>query len=71
MGHPITGESSFSLEIDVPEGNEEPIVIAPNPNTEESSGGSLTGFYIGLAMVALGAIFAPIGLMMRRRAKRS
>lgn len=70
-GHPITGESNFSLEIDAPEENEEPVVIAPNPNVEESSGGSLTGFYLGLAMVALGAIFAPIGLMMRRRAKRS
>jgi hypothetical protein len=29
------------------------------------------GFYVGLALVALGAVFAPIGLMMRRKSKKS
>lgn len=74
-GHPITGESSFVLEVEAPdttEGDTGPSVISPNPNkTDASNEGSLTGFYIGLAMVALGAIFAPIGLMMRRKAKKS
>jgi len=31
----------------------------------------MVGFYIGLAMVVLGVIFAPIGLVIRRRAIRS
>lgn len=74
-GHPITGESTFLAEFLPPEEPaepEEPVVIAPNPNEgSDPDSGSLTGFYIGLAMVALGAVFAPIGLMMRRKAKRS
>ena len=74
-GHPISGESTFTLDIEPPaspDSSEEPMVISPNPTGEQSSdSGSLTGFYIGLAMVALGAIFAPIGLLMRRRAKKS
>jgi copper resistance protein C len=74
-GHPITGESSFTLNVPAPTTGDEPIepvVIAPNPSgTDSSNQGSLTGFYIGLAMVALGAVFAPIGLLMRRRAKKS
>ena len=74
-GHPISGESTFTLDIEPltsPEQSEEPMVISPNPTQEQSaSNDSLTGFYIGLGMVALGAIFAPIGLLMRRRAKKS
>ena len=74
-GHPISGESTFTLDIEPPtspEQSEEPMVISPNPTQEQSSSNdSLTGFYIGLGMVALGAIFAPIGLLMRRRAKKS
>jgi hypothetical protein len=51
---------------------EAPILIAPAPIGEQSSSeGSLVGFYIGLAMVILGVIFAPIGLMIRRRARKS
>lgn len=70
-GHPITGESSFAAEFESSPEPLEPEVIAPNPISEtETETGSLTGFYIGLAMVALGAVFAPIGLMMRRKAKR-
>lgn len=70
-GHPITGESTFKAEFEVEPETEEPVVIAPNPISEtQSETGSLTGFYIGLAMVALGAVFAPIGLMLRRRAKK-
>ena len=70
-GHPITGESTFVAEFETSPEPLEPEVIAPNPTSEtEAESGSLTGFYIGLAMVALGAVFAPIGLMMRRKAKR-
>jgi copper resistance protein C len=74
-GHPISGESSFVLDIPAPDesatGNE-PVLIAPGPASDQPEAtGSLTGFYIGLAMVAVGAIFAPIGLMIRRRAKKS
>jgi hypothetical protein len=74
-GHPISGDSTFTLEIEFAlnqEDSESPILIAPTPIGEQSSGeGSLVGFYIGLAMVILGVIFAPIGLMIRRRARKS
>jgi copper resistance protein C len=74
-GHPISGESTFTLESEASEnteGAESPILIAPAPTGEQASGeGSLLGFYIGLAMVILGVIFAPIGLMIRRRARQS
>jgi copper resistance protein C len=74
-GHPISGESTFTLELaasEIPEDSESPILIAPAPVSEEASGdGSMVGFYIGLAMVILGVLFAPIGLMIRRRARKS
>jgi hypothetical protein len=73
-GHPISGESTFTLELETPAqetDSEAPILIAPAPIQEQSSGGSMVGFYIGLAMVVLGVIFAPIGLMIRRRARKS
>ncbi len=72
-GHPISGESTFTLEIgsSQPQETEAPILIAPAPIQEQGSGDSMVGFYIGLAMVILGVIFAPIGLMIRRRARKS
>jgi methionine-rich copper-binding protein CopC len=74
-GHPISGDSTFTLEIEEsaePGDSEPPILIAPAPSGDQSSEeGSLVGFYIGLAMVVLGVIFAPIGLMIRRRARKS
>jgi methionine-rich copper-binding protein CopC len=72
-GHPISGESTFTLDLGSSEEQETeaPILIAPAPTQEQDSGGSMVGFYIGLAMVVLGIIFAPIGLMIRRRARKS
>jgi methionine-rich copper-binding protein CopC len=72
-GHLISGESTFTLELETsqPQETEAPILIAPAPTQEQDSGGSMVGFYIGLAMVVLGVIFAPIGLMIRRRARKS
>jgi hypothetical protein len=74
-GHPISGDSTFTLEIESAVGQEDldaPILIGPAPTAEQgSNGNSMVGFYIGLAMVILGVIFAPIGLMIRRRAKKS
>jgi methionine-rich copper-binding protein CopC len=74
-GHPISGDSTFTLAIDDAaelDDSESPIVIAPAPsNGQNSDEGSLVGFYVGLAMVVLGVIFAPIGLMIRRRARKS
>jgi copper resistance protein C len=72
-GHPISGESTFTLELGTsqPQETEAPILIAPAPIQESVAGGSIVGFYIGLAMVVLGVIFAPIGLMIRRRARKS
>ncbi len=73
-GHPISGSSSFFLDTGAngTSNQTSPAVISPNPlEGVAESERSLMGFYIGLAMVVLGAIFAPIGLLMRRRAKRS
>jgi methionine-rich copper-binding protein CopC len=73
-GHPISGESNFTLELETPAeqtDSEAPILIAPAPIQEQSSDDSMVGFYIGLGMVVLGVIFAPIGLMIRRRARKS
>ena len=72
-GHPISGESTFTLELGASEEQETdaPILIAPAPTQEQDSDGSMVGFYIGLAMVVLGIIFAPITLMIRRRARKS
>ena len=72
-GHPISGESTFTLELETsqPQESEAPILIAPAPIQESGEGGTMIGFYIGLAMVVLGVIFAPIGLMIRRRARKS
>ncbi len=68
-GHPISGDSTFTLNVPESETPSDPILIAPAP--AETGDGSMVGFYVGLAMVILGVIFAPIGLMIRRRAKQS
>jgi len=74
-GHPISGESNFTLDIESPAGGADEAaesVIAPAPTAVPGdSERSLVGFYVGLAMVVLGVIFAPIGLIIRRRAKKS
>ena len=70
-GHPISGTSTFSLDIESSV-ETSPSVISPgSPEVPEESDRSMVGFYIGLAMVVLGVIFAPIGLVIRRRSKRS
>jgi len=71
-GHPSSGESNFILDLPVPvdeSGEGDSNVIAPNPVPADSER-SIVGFYIGLSMVVLGVIFAPIGLIIRRRAKK-
>ena len=68
-GHGISGESSIVLELPEPVASPEPAVVIAPVSAQESEIPS--GFYVGLAMVALGAVFAPIGLMMRRKAKKS
>jgi methionine-rich copper-binding protein CopC len=68
-GHVITGESSIVLQLPEPVESPEPVISIAPVSEQESEIPS--GFYVGLAMVALGAVFAPIGLMMRRRAKKS
>ena len=68
-GHGITGESSIVLELPEPVASPEPAVVIAPVSAQEPE--IPAGFYVGLAMVALGAVFAPIGLMMRRRAKKS
>lgn len=70
-GHPISGTSNFTLNIEG-SGESSPSVIMPGPTeVAEVPERSIVGFYIGLAMVVLGVIFAPIGLLIRRRATRS
>jgi hypothetical protein len=69
-GHTISGDSNFVLEglvseeIAVPFGEAEIVTAAESQDIP-------AGFYVGLALVALGAVFAPIGLMMRRKSKKS
>lgn len=74
-GHPISGESNFILEVEISPDpltdNEENLIAPSPPSAPADSERSLVGFYIGLAMVVLGVIFAPIGLIIRRRAKNS
>jgi copper resistance protein C len=71
-GHPITGESYFTVDLPDLGSENEPVLVTENPNPSEvENTGSMTGFYIGLAMVIAGVIFAPIGLIIRRRARNS
>jgi methionine-rich copper-binding protein CopC len=78
-GHPIGGEYTFTVDASAAEGGvqiaitaEEPDAVAfAEPVAEASSDEIPAGFYIGVLMVALGAVFAPIGLMMRRKSKKS
>jgi hypothetical protein len=48
-----------------------PLTAEPELATASESQDIPAGFYVGLALVALGAVFAPIGLMMRRKSKKS
>jgi methionine-rich copper-binding protein CopC len=78
-GHPNSGESTFAVDTAAAESGvqiaitaEEPEAVAfAEPVAEAGSDEIPAGFYIGLLMVALGAVFAPIGLMMRRKSKKS
>jgi methionine-rich copper-binding protein CopC len=70
-GHPISGVSSFTLDIESSEESSPAVTTPDSTQVPEESGRSMVGFYIGLAMVVLGVIFAPIGLIIRRRAMRS
>jgi methionine-rich copper-binding protein CopC len=78
-GHPISGESTFEVDAAATLGSEEIAITSEEPEAvafaqpvaEAGSDEIPAGFYIGLLMVALGAVFAPIGLMMRRKSKKS
>lgn len=72
-GHPISGISKFTLGRGaLVDGDQAEGVSAPSLSEVVSDPErSLIGFYIGIAMVVLGVIFAPIGLIIRRRAKNS
>jgi methionine-rich copper-binding protein CopC len=70
-GHTISGDSNFDLEGLVLEEVAVPFGTEAEPVTASESQDIPAGFYVGLALVALGAVFAPIGLMMRRKSKKS
>ena len=70
-GHTISGDSNFVLDGLVSEEVAVPFGTEAEPVTTSESQDIPAGFYVGLALVALGAVFAPIGLMMRRRSKKS
>jgi methionine-rich copper-binding protein CopC len=70
-GHTISGDSNFVLEGLPAEENEVPLGSGNETDTNSESQEIPAGFYFGLALVALGAVFAPIGLMMRRRSRKS
>jgi hypothetical protein len=53
------------------EGGQAVVQTAAEPEQAATEAQIPAGFYVGLLMVALGAVFAPIGLMMRRRSKKS
>jgi methionine-rich copper-binding protein CopC len=69
-GHTISGDSNFVLEGSASEETAVPYVDSEPVTTSESQEIPAL-FYVGLALVALGAVFAPIGLMMRRKSKKS
>jgi methionine-rich copper-binding protein CopC len=71
-GHPISGASTFAVDVAMIEGAEAVALTAAEPEQAANEPAQIpAGFYVGLLMVALGAVFAPIGLMMRRRSKKS
>jgi methionine-rich copper-binding protein CopC len=70
-GHTISGDSNFVLEGLAFEETAVPLTAEPELATVSESQDIPAGFYVGLALVALGAVFAPIGLMMRRKSKKS
>jgi hypothetical protein len=71
-GHPISGESTFAVDVAIIEDGEAVALTAVEPEAATAESAEIpAGFYVGLLMVALGAVFAPIGLMMRRRSKKS
>jgi methionine-rich copper-binding protein CopC len=71
-GHPISGESTFAVDVAIIEDGEAVALTAVEPEQAAAESAEIpAGFYVGLLMVALGAVFAPIGLMMRRRSKKS
>jgi methionine-rich copper-binding protein CopC len=71
-GHQISGDSTFAVDIATIEGGEAVALTAVEPEQSAAESAEIpAGFYVGLLMVALGAVFAPIGLMMRRRSKKS
>ena len=70
-GHTISGDSNFVLEGVPSEETAVPLTSEPELATASESQDIPAGFYVGLALVALGAVFAPIGLMMRRKSKKS
>jgi hypothetical protein len=70
-GHTISGDSNFVLEGLASEETAVPITAEPEMATTSESQDIPVSFYVGLALVALGAVFAPIGLMMRRKSKKS
>jgi methionine-rich copper-binding protein CopC len=70
-GHAISGDSNFVFEGLALEETVVPLAGEPELAAAGESQDIPVGFYVGLALVALGAVFAPIGLMMRRRSKKS
>ena len=70
-GHTSSGDSNFVLEGLVAEETAVPLIAEPEVTTTSESQDIPAGFYVGLALVALGAVFAPIGLMMRRKSRKS
>jgi methionine-rich copper-binding protein CopC len=71
-GHRISGDSTFAVDVAMIEGGQAVVQTAAEPEQAATESAQIpAGFYVGLLMVALGAVFAPIGLMMRRRSKKS
>lgn len=70
-GHPISGDSIFVVDAVAAEEELAPVAMAATTTETNTSQDIPALLWFGIVMVALGAVFAPIGLMMRRKAKRS
>lgn len=70
-GHPISGDSIFIVEVVAVEEELEPVAMVATTTETNTPQDIPALLWVGIVMVALGAVFAPIGLMMRRKAKKS
>lgn len=70
-GHPISGDSIFVVDAVAVAEELEPVALSATTTETSASQDIPALLWVGIVMVALGAVFAPIGLTIRRKAKKS